>query len=121
VVGESGIKLSGGQRQRLSIARAILRDAPILLLDEATSALDSQSERQVQEALARLAQGRTTLVVAHRLSTIADADIIYVMNEGAIAEAGSHGELLARRGLYAGLQNLQATEEPVVLQSAADS
>ncbi len=121
VVGESGIKLSGGQRQRLSIARAILRDAPILLLDEATSALDSQSERQVQEALARLAQGRTTLVVAHRLSTIADADIIYVMNEGRIAEAGSHGELLAQCGLYAGLQNLQATEEPVVLKTAADS
>jgi ATP-binding cassette, subfamily B, bacterial MsbA len=119
VVGESGIKLSGGQRQRLSIARAILRDAPILLLDEATSALDTQSERQVQEALARLAQGRTTLVVAHRLSTIADADVIYVMSEGTIAESGTHTELLAKRGLYAGLQNLQITEEPVASKTAA--
>jgi subfamily B ATP-binding cassette protein MsbA len=121
VVGESGIKLSGGQRQRLSIARAILRDAPILLLDEATSALDSQSERQVQEALARLAEGRTTLVVAHRLSTIADADVIYVMSEGAIAESGSHSELLAKRGLYAGLQNLQITDEPVAPKTAAEA
>jgi subfamily B ATP-binding cassette protein MsbA len=121
VVGESGIKLSGGQRQRLSIARAILRDAPILLLDEATSALDSHSERQVQEALARLAEGRTTLVVAHRLSTIADADVIYVMSEGRIAESGTHTELLARGGLYAGLQNLQITDEAVAPKTAAEA
>ncbi|MBT5432569.1 MAG: ABC transporter ATP-binding protein [Rhodospirillaceae bacterium] len=119
VVGESGIKLSGGQRQRLSIARAILRDAPILLLDEATSALDSESERQVQTALARLAEGRTTLVVAHRLSTIADADIIYVMEDGAIAESGSHTELVARGGLYARLRSLQVADEPAALKAAA--
>ena len=111
-VGESGVKLSGGQRQRLSIARAILRDAPILLLDEATSALDSQSEREVQEALNRLAQGRTTVVVAHRLSTIADADIIYVLDHGKVVEAGSHAELLARRGVYAGMYALQVIDEP---------
>jgi len=111
-VGESGVKLSGGQRQRLSIARAILRDAPILLLDEATSALDSQSEREVQEALNRLAKGRTTLVVAHRLSTIADADNIYVLDHGKVVEAGTHGELLARRGIYAGMYALQVIEDP---------
>ena len=111
VVGEQGVRLSGGQRQRIAIARAILRDAPILLLDEATSALDSESERQVQSALARLAEGRTTLVVAHRLSTIADAHLIHVMEEGRIVESGSHGELLARGGLYAHLQALQATGE----------
>jgi subfamily B ATP-binding cassette protein MsbA len=111
-VGESGVKLSGGQRQRLSIARAILRDAPILLLDEATSALDSQSEREVQEALNRLARGRTTVVVAHRLSTIADADIIYVLDHGKVVEAGSHAELLARRGVYAGMYALQVIDEP---------
>ena len=107
-VGEGGVRLSGGQRQRLAIARAILRDAPILLLDEATSALDSEAERQVQEALARLAQGRTTVVVAHRLSTVRDADVIHVMDEGRIAESGSHGELIAGGGLYAHLNGLQA-------------
>ncbi|MBC6441092.1 MAG: ABC transporter ATP-binding protein [Rhodospirillales bacterium] len=120
IVGESGVKLSGGQRQRLSIARAILRDAPILLLDEATSALDSEAERQVQAALSRLAKGRTTLVVAHRLSTVADADVIYVMNEGRVAEQGSHVELLARGGLYARLRSLQVTDEPSALKAAAD-
>ena len=109
IVGEQGVRLSGGQRQRIAIARAILRDAPILLLDEATSALDSESERQVQEALARLAKGRTTLVVAHRLSTIADAHLIHVMEDGHIVESGSHGELIARGGLYARLRALQAT------------
>jgi ATP-binding cassette, subfamily B, bacterial MsbA len=118
-VGESGVKLSGGQRQRLSIARAILRDAPILLLDEATSALDSQSERLVQDALARLAKGRTTLVVAHRLSTVADADIIYVLDHGKVAEAGSHGELLARRGAYARMYALQVIDEPDAAAVAA--
>jgi len=111
IVGEQGVRLSGGQRQRIAIARAILRDAPILLLDEATSALDSESERQVQAALARLAKGRTTLVVAHRLSTIADAHLIHVMQDGRIVESGSHAELLARGGLYAHLQSLQATGE----------
>ena len=106
-VGEHGVKLSGGQRQRLAIARAMLKDAPILLLDEATSALDTETERQVQAALARLKQGRTTVVIAHRLSTVADADIIYVMDEGSVVESGSHSELMARKGAYARLYALQ--------------
>lgn len=111
VVGEHGVKLSGGQRQRLSIARAMLRNAPILLLDEATSALDTESERQVQAALEILMRGRTTLVVAHRLSTIADADLIHVVFGGRVVESGNHAELLARGGHYAHLWNLQFAEE----------
>lgn len=102
-VGENGVKLSGGQRQRISIARAMLRNAPILLLDEATSALDATSERLVQMALERLQKGRTTIVVAHRLSTIMNADIIYVMSQGRILESGTHGALLAAGGAYARL------------------
>jgi len=107
VVGERGVTLSGGQRQRLAIARAVLKDAPILLLDEATSALDSESERAVQDALDALMQGRTTLVVAHRLATILSADRILVMDEGRVVEEGTHAELKARGGLYARLAALQ--------------
>ena len=106
-VGGLGVKLSGGQRQRISIARAILKNAPILLLDEATSALDTESERQVQAALKQLMSGRTTLVIAHRLSTVAEADLIYVLDGGRVAESGSHEELLRQDGLYAHLYRTQ--------------
>lgn len=106
-LGEGGVRLSGGQRQRVSIARALLKDAPILLLDEATSALDGESERLVQEALDRLMQGRTSLVIAHRLATIRDADRIVVMDEGTIVEIGTHGQLMGDGGLYARLASLQ--------------
>ena len=105
--GPRGSALSGGQRQRIAIARALLRDAPVLLLDEATSALDSQSERLVTDALARLSQGRTTLVIAHRLSTILTADKIVVMNKGRVVDQGTHDELIARGGLYADLYRMQ--------------
>ncbi|MDF1769016.1 ABC transporter ATP-binding protein [Maricaulis sp.] len=106
-VGPRGSNLSGGQRQRLSIARAILKDAPILLLDEATSALDTESEQRVQAALERLSQGRTSLVIAHRLSTVRDADWIYVMDQGRIVEQGQHDALVAQDGLYARLCRVQ--------------
>ncbi|OIO67054.1 MAG: lipid A export permease/ATP-binding protein MsbA [Zetaproteobacteria bacterium CG1_02_53_45] len=107
VVGERGAILSGGQRQRLSLARALLKDAPILILDEATSALDTESERLVQQAIDRLMQGRTVMVIAHRLSTIRHADRIIVLDQGKLVQSGSHNELLAEGGIYAELYHLQ--------------
>jgi ATP-binding cassette subfamily B protein len=109
-LGEGGARLSGGQRQRVAIARALLRDAPILLLDEATSALDAESERLVQQALERLMQDRTTLVIAHRLATVRAAKRIIVMRDGRIVESGNHGELIGQNGLYARLASLQFNE-----------
>ena len=110
LVGEHGLNLSGGQRQRLAIARAMLKNAPILLLDEATSALDSESERLVQQALESLMRGRTSLVIAHRLSTVERADRIVVLEGGRVVQQGSHAELLGRGGLYAKLHALQFCE-----------
>lgn len=115
-VGEQGTKVSGGQRQRLAIARAMLRDAPILLLDEATSALDTESERQVQAALEVLTKGRTTLVIAHRLSTVVNADLIYVVDDGRVIEFGTHSELISNSGSYAHLYALQFGDQSDALE-----
>jgi len=106
-VGDRGVLLSGGQRQRIAIARALLKDAPILILDEATSALDTESERVIQQALEQLMQNRTTLVIAHRLSTVEKADRIVVLEDGALVESGTHAELIARAGQYAALHRMQ--------------
>jgi subfamily B ATP-binding cassette protein MsbA len=110
-VGENATRMSGGQRQRLAIARALIKNAPILILDEATSALDNESERQVQASLETLMQGRTTLVIAHRLSTVQNADKIVVMDQGVVVEQGSHQELLAQGGAYASLYQMQFRDE----------
>jgi ATP-binding cassette subfamily C protein CydCD len=107
MVGERGIQLSGGQRQRISIARALLKDSPILILDEATSHLDAVNEQQVRQAMARLMEGRTTVVIAHRLSTVRDADRIVVLDRGKIHEEGTHSQLVAAGGLYAQLVQAQ--------------
>ncbi|WP_284361697.1 ABCB family ABC transporter ATP-binding protein/permease [Candidatus Phycosocius spiralis] len=119
-VGERGLKLSGGERQRVGIARAILKNPPILVLDEATSSLDSVTEAEVREALEDAAKGRTTLVVAHRLSTVADADEIIVLADGQVAERGTHGDLLKKGGVYAHLWDMQARSEPVAQELFAD-
>jgi len=107
LIGHNGSQLSGGQRQRLAIARAIYKDAPILLLDEATSALDSESERLVQSALEKLMAGRTSIVIAHRLSTVEAADRVIVLDQGCVVEQGTHAELIARGGLFSRLHALQ--------------
>jgi subfamily B ATP-binding cassette protein MsbA len=106
-VGERGLKLSGGEKQRVGIARTLLKNPPILLLDEATSALDTESERQIQHALDTLMKGRTTIVIAHRLSTVINADVIHVMDQGRVVQSGTHRELLDQGGLYARLHAMQ--------------
>ena len=124
MVGERGLKLSGGEKQRVAIARTMLKGPPILLLDEATSALDSFTEREIQAALERVSKGRTTIIIAHRLSTVVHADEILVLDKGVIAERGTHDELLARGGIYAGLWSRQrevdAAEEALRRAGAAD-
>lgn len=119
-IGERGVKLSGGQKQRITIARALLKDAPLLILDEATSALDSESEHMVQQALDNLMRDRTSLIIAHRLSTILGADRIVVMQEGRIVDSGRHEELLGRCELYTRLYNRQFRTDDVSASSGGD-
>ena len=121
LIGEQGVRLSGGERQRLAIARALLKDPPILILDEATSSLDSESEREVQQALDLLIKGRTTLVIAHRLSTVRNADRIIALEDGRIMEIGSHAELLAAGGLYRRLYEMQFSREEEPDKAAVDA
>ena len=111
MVGERGLKLSGGEKQRVAIARTILKGPPILMLDEATSALDSHTEKEIQDALDQVSRDRTTLVIAHRLSTVVHADIIFVFDKGQIVEQGTHGELIAQQGLYASMWDRQREAE----------
>src|SRR5690606_22279414 len=115
LVGERGVKLSGGQRQRIAIARAVLKDPAVLILDEATSSLDTESERLIEDALETLLVGRTTLIIAHRLSTVQRADRLIVVDQGRIVEEGAHAELLAQGGLYARLYQRQFRENDVAL------
>jgi ATP-binding cassette subfamily B protein len=109
-VGERGLKLSGGEKQRVAIARTLLKDPPLLILDEATSALDSRTEAAIQETLQEVSRRRTTIVVAHRLSTVVEADEIIVLDQGRVAERGTHAQLLRRKGLYASMWERQAAE-----------
>jgi ATP-binding cassette subfamily B protein len=118
-VGEHGLQLSGGQRQRVAVARALIKDAHLVLLDEATAALDSESEKLVQDAIAHLTPGRTTIVIAHRLHTVAHADRILVIESGAVAESGRHEELLRKNGRYASLYRLQLKDEEPAAKVAA--
>ncbi|MCY1293349.1 Vitamin B12 import ATP-binding protein BtuD [compost metagenome] len=123
MVGERGLKLSGGEKQRVAIARTILKDAPILILDEATSALDTRTEQEIQSALDVVSRNRTTLVIAHRLSTVINADEIIVLKDGVIAERGTHGELIDRDGLYASMWSRQreATQAEEQLKRVRES
>ncbi len=116
-IGPRGIKLSGGQRQRISIARALLKQAPILLLDEATSALDTESEQAIQVAMEHLMKNKTTMIIAHRLSTIINCDTILVINDGEIVESGNHTNLLAQNGMYKYLYDLQFKEQEIISNS----